>query len=95
VYSTGGIRGRMLQGATPIWKPLLDLAPEHVGGFMWMFQVEPEDGAQIHAYKHRWTRRYLHLDCEGRAFVYGENDRYHEVDPYWLLDVVLSCHPHP
>lgn len=95
MYSTGGIRGRMLQARTPNWRPLLDLAPAQVDDFMWMFEVEPEEGAQIHAFKHRWTRRYLHLGCEGRAFVYGENDRYHEVAPNWLLDLVVSWHSRP
>lgn len=35
-----------------------------------MFEVELESGLRLHAYKHRETRRYLHLDKEGRAFVY-------------------------
>ena len=79
----------MVQGEVPDWRPLLELAPDHVDDFMWMFEVESEDGARIHAYKHRWTRRYLHLDCEGRAFFYGESARYHEVGSSCLLDLVL------
>lgn len=95
MYSTGGLRGRIHQGETPNWKPLLDLAPRHVDEVMWMFEVESEDGARIQAYKHRWTRLYLHLDCEGRAFVYGGNGRYHRVVSSWLLDLVLPRHPRP
>lgn len=88
--STQGIHGRMLQGEKPNWAPLLDLAPSQVDDFMWMFEVEPEEGARIHAYKHWLTRRYLHLDCQGRAFVYGDDGLYREVDPNWLLDRVVS-----
>lgn len=95
MHSTDGIHGRMLPAQRPNWRPLLDLAPAQVGDFMWMFKVEPEEGAQIHAYKHRWTRRYLHLDREGRAFVYGENGRYREVAPNRLLDLVVSRHSRP
>jgi hypothetical protein len=43
----------MLRGETPNWKPLLDLEPDHVDDFMWMFEVELDGGARIHAYKHR------------------------------------------
>lgn len=96
MYSTRGVRGRMLQGDTPNWKPLLDLAPHHVDDFMWMFEVELEHGARVQAYKHWWTRRYLHLDFEGRAFIYdGDDDRYQEVAPSWLLDLVLPSHQRP
>ena|SRR2546423_4405711 len=71
---------------TPEWQPLLNLL---AGDFMWMFAVETKGGRRIDAYKHYWTRRYLHLDHEGRAYVYKDNDRYEEVDPTWLLDIVL------
>jgi hypothetical protein len=36
------------------------------------------------------TRWYLHLDRAGRAYVYREGGRYQEVDPKWLLEVVLA-----
>jgi hypothetical protein len=89
--------GKMLATESPVWQPLLDLAPDHVDGFMWMFEVELEDGRRLHAYKHWWTRRYLHLAHDGRAFVY-ENHRcwslddpgwYREVEPERLLELVL------
>jgi hypothetical protein len=61
-----------------------------------MFEVELEDGRSLHAYKHWWTRRYIHLTIDGRAFVYECLDpdcedpaRYREVDTKWLLDRVL------
>ena len=34
---------------------------------MWMFEVELEDGRKLHAYKHWWTRGYIHLTLDGRA----------------------------
>lgn len=55
------LAGQMLGTDTPIWEPLLELVPEHIDDFMWMFEVELEDGTKAQAYKHRWTRRYLHL----------------------------------
>ena len=42
------------------------------------------------AYKHYWTRNYLHLDDEGRAFVYVGKERYEQVNPPWLLHHVLE-----
>jgi hypothetical protein len=65
---------------------------------MWMFEVELENGLRLHAYKHWETRRYLHLDHGGRAFVYIWNDdltaeddgHYEEVDPEWVLKLVLK-----
>jgi len=82
----------------PDWGPLIELAPEHVDDFMWMFEVELENGVRLHAYKHWETRRYLHLDHSGRAFVYlwdenlaaDDDGRYEEVDPQWLLSLVLE-----
>lgn len=96
---------RIVRGVTtsqydkPDWEPLLELAAEHVDEFMWMFEVELESGLRLHAYKHIETRKYLHLDKEGRAFVYiwpdeikddDEPGSYREVDPKRLLDLVLE-----
>jgi len=58
-------RGKTVDRETPDWQPLLDLAPEHRDDFMWMFEVELDNGERVHAFKHYWTRRYLHLDLEG------------------------------
>lgn len=85
--TTKRLRGEMLSSETSTWQPLLDLVGEQ---FMWMFEVELEDGCRLHAYKHRWTRRYIHLTSDGRAFVYEEPDSYHEVDPYRMLELVLE-----
>jgi len=73
----------------PVWEPLLDFAPNHIGDFMWMFEVELEDGRRLQAYKHWWTRQYLHLSAAGRVFVYEEPQLYREANPRWLLQLVL------
>lgn len=82
----------------PEWGPLEELAADHADEFMWMFEVELESGLRLYAYKHIETRKYLHLDKEGRAFVYiwpekiGKGDEpgaYREVDPQRILSEVL------
>jgi len=80
----------MLRVAEPEWEPLLNFAPDHVIDFMWMYAVELTDGTRVQAYKHYWTRDYLHLDNEGRTFIYVGKDRYEEVNPPWLLTQVLG-----
>jgi hypothetical protein len=82
-------RGRWLKVDAPEWEPLLNLAPDHVVDFMWMGTVQLTDGTRLQAYKHSWTRRYLHLSEEGRAFVFVPKTRYEEVNPPWLLMRVL------
>lgn len=65
------IRGEMLDKYDePNWDPLLRLARVYIEEFMWMFAVELEDGTELQAYKHYWTRRYIHLDDKGRAFYF-------------------------
>lgn len=92
-------RGRMTENFEhPEWGPLVRLAPAHVNEFMWMFEAELEGGLRLHAYKHRETRGYVHLDHGGRAFVYiwdegrpeDEDALYEQVDPHWLLRLVLE-----
>jgi|SRR4051812_13219878 len=79
----------MLSLRDPEWEPLLNFARDHVDDFMWMYAVELTDGTRLQAYKHYWTRDYLHLDDEGRAFVYVGKERYEEVNPPWLLRRIL------
>ena len=73
----------------PNWQPLLNLAPEEIDDFMWMFGVRTEDGERIEAYKHCETRNYLHLDGHGAAYLFTDDDRYKQVGAAWLLDIVL------
>jgi hypothetical protein len=81
-------KGKLLSLREPEWEPLLNLAPDHVGDFAWMYAVELTDRTRLQAYRHRWTRDYLHLDQEGRAFVYVGKERFEEVNPPWLLGLV-------
>lgn len=54
--------------------------PYVVEFFMWMNSVELSDGTVLEAYKHRETRRYLHLARGGRAFQYHGERGYREID---------------
>ncbi len=56
---------------------------------MWMGTVQLADGTRLQMYKHYWTRGYLHLSDDGRAFVSVPKTRYEEVNPPWLLMRVL------
>jgi hypothetical protein len=84
------VRGGKIHGLRPDWRPLLEFAPDEIPEFMWMFRVDLEDGAVVEAYKHSWTRQYLHLDQEGRAFVFIGGGWYEEADPRVLLEEVLA-----
>lgn len=85
----------MLPVDAPEWEPLLNFAPDQVVDFMWMYAVELTDGTRVQAYKHYWTRDYLHLSEDGRAFVYVPKTRYEEVNPPWLLMRVLRTELDP
>lgn len=53
--------GQVTQHDEPHWDPLLKLFAEYlVVDFMWMHEVALKDGARLHAYKNRETKRYLH-----------------------------------
>ena len=69
-----------MQCERPVWEPLIDLVGfDVVGCFMWMHEVELDDGLEVHAYKSIATRRYLHLGVDGRAFIYRSPGHYSEV----------------
>ena len=96
------LKGTVLQGEDPDWEPLENVISFHAcDEFMWMFEVELEDGTRLHAYKHRWNRRYLHLSARGEAFTYvwrpeydrGESDgpgEYERVQLHRVLAAVLG-----
>jgi len=89
--SKRGIRGELKQYDSPEWQPLLDLVGEEVtADFMWMHEVELSDGSSLHAYKHRDTRRYIHLREDGAAFYYLEPDRYHRTEAATQLTAVFA-----
>lgn len=65
------LTGVTIQGEEPDWGPLENVLEFDVcDDFMWMFEVELEDGTRLHAYKHYWNRRYLHLSARGEAYFY-------------------------
>lgn len=67
----------VVQYEDPTWKPLLDVVGEELAGwFMWMCELELATGERVHAYKHRVTRRYLHLTGDGRAFAPAVSGHY-------------------
>jgi hypothetical protein len=84
------VRGGEIHGLRPDWRPLLDFAPDEIPEFMWMFRVDLDDGTVVEAYKHSWTRSYLHLDAEGRAYAFRGGGWYEETDPRSLLEEVLE-----
>lgn len=66
----------------PVWEPLesalsVDLV---MSCFMWMHSEPLAAGGRVHAYKHRWTRRYVHLTEDGRALHRTGNARWKVVD---------------
>lgn len=86
------LAGETLDPDEPEWGPLEDLVHGLLGDFMYMFAVDLEDGRRLHAYKHYYTRRYLHLAGDGRAYGYTASGRYEEINPIWAIDVVLREH---
>ncbi|HWT93710.1 MAG TPA: hypothetical protein VN238_11975 [Solirubrobacteraceae bacterium] len=84
------LNGRHVQCRYPNWQPLIDLVGEELANaFMWMDELELSDGCRIHAYKHRTTRRYLHLSETTAAFLYTAADQYRPVPTHGQLAVLL------
>jgi hypothetical protein len=92
-----GFGARHTQHDKPEWKPLLDAVGERLAeGFMWMHEDALDDGSPLHAYKHYFTRRYLYLTEDGRAFELTPCQRFvplrldfaieHAVCSWWILD---------
>src|SRR3954471_22558073 len=78
---TRTLAGRLKQFERPDWDPLIELVGlVLVRSFMWMNEIELEDGTSVHAYKHIWTRHYVHAAGDGRVFEYRRPGRYREVD---------------
>jgi hypothetical protein len=87
-------RGEIVQSERPNWQPLEALVGERVAGdFMWMFEVELRDGSLLEAYKHIDTRRYIHLNALGEAFVYESPDRYRQASTAQVLNAVFAGLP--
>jgi hypothetical protein len=83
--------GYGIQGHSPEWRPLRDAVGDClVESFMWMFEVRlARDGRAVHVYKHIDTRRCLHLDLAGGAYVYLGEKHYRRVALASTLEAVL------
>ncbi len=64
------IPGAIYQWELPEWQPLMELVGDLATWFMWMGELRLDDGTRLHAYKHRETRRYIHVSPDGRTFQY-------------------------
>jgi hypothetical protein len=74
----------------PDWEPLRAvLSLSLCDWFMWMHESRSPGGLAIHAYKHIDTRRYLHLDEFGCAYLSYERG-YLQVDLGWLIEKVFQ-----
>jgi hypothetical protein len=74
------IAGEVINSKRPNWEPILGrLPPDGVERFMWMHEVRLADGTHMHAYKHRETRRHLHLAENGRSFRFLSSELYGEL----------------
>jgi hypothetical protein len=83
--------GQITRGIKPSWEPLSGLVGKNVvPGFMWMFALKFDDGAEVHAYKSVTTRQFVHLAADGRAFAHVDQDRYEEVTPRQALEHVFD-----
>ena len=68
---TSSITGFVIEERAPDFAPLESVVGAGLAiWFMWMFEVELDDGRHLHVYKHLVTRRYLHLSRAGEAFEF-------------------------
>ena|SRR5437588_2404016 len=75
------IRGKISRPVGADWGPLDRLVDAVLADrFVWMHEIELEDGTRLQAYKDFMTGRKLHLDEDGRAFQCTESGRYRQVD---------------
>lgn len=59
-----------------VWEPLLKVLPEKaIAQFMFMGEVLCESGTRICLYKHIWSRRYINLDQQGRAYQFRVSEQ--------------------
>jgi len=91
MFSDQYLAGELHQYDAPDWQPLYDLIGVHLADwFMWMHEVELENGLHLHAYKHITTRRYFHLAADGAAFIYLSGGSYREIDRRDAIDAVFE-----
>jgi hypothetical protein len=54
-----------------------------------MYKVRLENGTVLHAYKHIYTRCYLFLTEDGRAFSWTPCERYAPMRLDWAIEAAL------
>lgn len=86
------IHGTARQYDRPYWAPLELLlgSDELCAQFMWMFDVELDDGTVLNAYKHRYTRCYFHLDDAACTFYYARDSLYGTIRPDVAIQAVFE-----
>lgn len=90
------LTGRRVSSDQPTWAPLQAVVASLTNWFMWMGEVRLDNGVAVHAYKHRSTRRYLHLDQESRPYTYEfrrERAMYREITLAQALGGVFAGWP--
>jgi hypothetical protein len=84
------ITAHFFQCDNPDWRPLqLAVGEDLMWPWMWMGEVRTRQGVAYHAYKHRWTRRYVHLGVDGEAIQYVGRHRYERVELVDALEDAL------
>jgi hypothetical protein len=83
--------GTLKRGIKPSWEPLIGLVGKDlVPGFMWMYAIALDDGAEVHGYKNAATRQYIHLTADGRAFAHHSRDRYEEISTREVVELAFD-----
>lgn len=70
--------------ATPVWEPLQAAVGSRCREFMFMGKV-----GTVFLYKHIWTRRYINLDMDGKAYQFT-GDGYEPVPSEEAIQYVFS-----
>ena len=65
-----------------------------VSRFVWLFEVELEDGSRMDIYRSRDTCLELFVAEDGRTFDWAGRGRYREIDPFdALIDACVWGYP--
>jgi hypothetical protein len=85
------VSGEMASCDPPVWEPLVEAVGELLtAGFMLMYEVHLDNGPTVYAYKHRCTRRYLHLSENGAAYAFTRCERYAPTRLDYAIEEALS-----
>jgi hypothetical protein len=80
------IAGQIVHGVVADWRPLDKcMRDELVPWFVWIGEIELEDGTRVQSYRFVPTDRDVHLAKDGRAFECVADGRYRYVDPLEAL----------